>query len=104
VPVVPRSMADGDPETVTLTIAGDDDEDTLTLPLELVQALGEEGQSAPEVVGDLAMLSVANRAHHMVHHHEGEADPKVAALEGSAMDLFEERFGVTFGEATGHSH
>jgi len=97
-------MADSDVETVTLTIATDGEEDELTLPRGLVDALGEEGDTAPNVVGDLAMLSVANRAHHMVHHQEGEPDPHLAALEESALDLFEERFGVTFAEATGHDH
>lgn len=98
-------MANSDVETVTLTITTEHgDEDDLTLPAGLLDALGEEGDTPPDVVGDLAMLSVANRAHHMVHHGEGEPDPELAALEESALDLFEERFGVSFAEATGHSH
>lgn len=98
-------MADTDVETVTLTISSEHgDEDTLTVPRDLAEALGEDDQSPPEVVGDLSLLSMANRVHHMVHHQEGDPDPGLAALEETTLDLFEERFGVTFAEATGHDH
>lgn len=96
-------MSDQQPETVTFEIDGDGESDSLTVPAALLDAVAEEGQTGPEVVGDVAMLSLANRVHHMVHHHEGD-DPELAAIEGATMDLFEKRFGVTFAEATGHSH
>ncbi|WP_435358515.1 DUF7545 family protein [Haloarchaeobius sp. DFWS5] len=95
-------MAD-DIETVTFSIESDDDEDEVTLPLELVELLAEGDQSPAQVVGDITMLSFASRAHHMVHHAE-DADDRLHDVESTAMDLFEERFGVTFGEATGHQH
>ena len=95
------------PETVTFEIDGgggdEQDQDTLTVPARLVDAVAEEGQTAPEVVGDVAMLSLANRVHHIVHHHDGD-DADLAAVEETTMELFEERFGVSFAEATGHSH
>ena len=97
-------MADDiDVETTTFTITTENGEDTLTVPLELLDRLGEGEQSPEQVVGDLAMLTIANNAHHMVHHGDAD-DPDLEALESMAMDLFEERFGQTFAEATGHSH
>ncbi|WP_439026611.1 DUF7545 family protein [Haloarchaeobius sp. DT45] len=95
-------MAD-DIETVTFSIESDDDSDEVTLPRDLLDLLAEGDQSPAEVVGDIAMLSFASRAHHIAHHGE-ESNEQLDAVEQSAMDLFEERFGVTFGEATGHQH
>jgi hypothetical protein len=95
-------MAD-DVETVTISIEANGDSDEVTLPTGLVDVLAEQGQSPAEVVGDITLLSFASRAHHLVHHGEGD-DPELAAIEEETMDLFEERFGVTFGEATGHQH
>jgi hypothetical protein len=92
-------------ETLTITIADGDEEETLTAPRELLEALAEGDQSPTEVVGDVAMLSLASRAHHMAHHGEGgDLEFDVEAVESATMELFEERFGVTFEQATGHSH
>jgi hypothetical protein len=92
-------------ERVTLMIdAPDGTTDDVTLPSRLVEMLAEEGQSAPEVAGDLALFSCAQRVHATVHHTDGEADPALENVEETAMELFEERFGMTFGEATGHGH
>jgi hypothetical protein len=97
-------MADTEAETVTFTIEADGDEEQLTVPRELVGMLADGDQRPTEVVGDLAMLSMANRIHHFLHHSEGEPDPRLSAVEAATMDLFEDRFGQTFGEMTGHSH
>ncbi|MCT9096938.1 DUF7545 family protein [Haloarchaeobius sp. HME9146] len=95
-------MAD-DIETVTFSIESEDDSDEVTLPKDLLSLLAEGDQSPAEVVGDIAMLSFASRAHHIAHHGEEDSE-ELDAVEQSAMDLFEERFGVSFGEATGHQH
>ncbi|WP_435347278.1 DUF7545 family protein [Haloarchaeobius sp. HRN-SO-5] len=93
-----------DIETLTFTIeSSDGDSDEVTLPAGLVDVLAEQGQSPTEVVADIAMLSFASRAHHIAHHGE-ESDPQIDEIEAATMDFFEERFGVTFGEATGHQH
>lgn len=92
-----------DAETVTFEIDGDGETDSLTVPAGLLDAVAEDDQTGPEVLGDVAMLSLANRVHHIVHHGDG-TDPELEAVETATMDLFEERFGVTFAEATGHSH
>ena len=92
-------------ETTTYTIeAPDGDSDELTVPDGLVAMLREEGETDADVLGDMAMLSLAQQAHAVAHHSHGETDPQVEAYEAKTMDLFEERFGVTFGEMTGHDH
>ena len=96
-------MADSD--TVTLTIdAPNDTQDEVTLPSRLVAMLAEDGQTDPEVAGDLVLFSCAQRVHATVHHTDEETDPELEDVEETAMELFEERFGMTFGEATGHGH
>ncbi len=93
-----------DIETTTLSIETDDgDADEVTIPAGLVDLLAEGDQTRAETVGDITMLSFASRAHHIVHHGE-DPSPELEAQEQLVMDLFEERFGVTFGEATGHQH
>jgi hypothetical protein len=101
--VVRDGMADDDVETITVSIETDADADEVELPSGLVDVLAEQGQSPAEVVGDITLLSFASRAHHLVHHGEGD-NPELEAIEAETMELFEERFGVTFGEATGHQH
>jgi len=95
-----------DVETVTLTLESDDDtSDELEVPAGLVDLVAEGDQETAETVGDIVLLSFASRAHHLVHHGHGEeVDADLEAQEQAIMDLFENRFGVTFGEATGHQH
>lgn len=95
-------MANSD--TVTLDIEGPDGDDEVTLPGQLLDDLVEGDQKAAEVVGDLAMFGCAQRMHARVHHTEGQVDEDVEDLEELTMSLFEERFGATYGEVTGHQH
>lgn len=82
----------------------DGNEEEIELPAGLVDLLGEEeDESEAEVVADLAVMSFASRAHMIAHHGEG-AGPEIEAIEETMMDLFEDRFGMTYGEATGHQH
>lgn len=96
-------MAD-EPDTVTMTIESEDASDELTVPSALIDLLAEDGQSAPVVVGDLALFGLAQRIHAAVHHAQGEPGEDLEAIEELTMELFEERFEMTFGDATGHSH
>ncbi len=91
-------------DTVTLTIDGEDGTDELTIPAELVEMLREGEEVDAEVIGDLAMFGVAQRIHGAAHHGEGEPTERVRELNERTMELFEERFGQTFGELTGHDH
>ncbi|SEW09753.1 DUF7545 family protein [Natrinema salifodinae] len=91
-------------ETTTFSISSEDGTtDEVTIPAGLVDLVAEGDQTDAETVGDVALLSFASRAHHIVHHGQ-DADGDLEAQEERVMDLFEERFGVTFGEATGHQH
>ncbi|SER80677.1 DUF7545 family protein [Natrinema salaciae] len=91
-------------QTTTFSISSEDGAtDDVTIPAGLVDLVAEGDQTDAETVGDVMLLSFASRAHHIVHHGE-DADDELEAQEERVMDLFEERFGVTFGEATGHQH
>jgi hypothetical protein len=91
-------------DTVTLTVESEEGSDEVTLPAELVDLLKEGDETPAEVVGDLAMMGCAQRIHATVHHSEGEVDPQIERLEELTMELFEERFGASYGELTGHDH
>ena len=70
----------------------------------LIDLLGEGNDETPEVVGDIAMLGFTQQAHGAVHHSQGEADERIQEAEALAAELFEERFGQSFAEMTGHDH
>ncbi|WP_128475961.1 DUF7545 family protein [Halorussus pelagicus] len=99
-------MTDTEVETVTYTIESPEGEtEDLTLPKGVVDLLREdESETDTSVLGDLTMLSFAQQAHALVHHAPEEPSDEVLANEEKTMELFEERFGQTFGEMTGHSH
>lgn len=94
-------MAD---DTVSVTLESADGSDDLTVPVTIVEMLSEDDESVPEVIGDLAMLGLAQQAHGVVHHARGEVSDEVQAAEDLTMELFEERFGQTYAEVTGHDH
>lgn len=93
-------------DTETYTIEGPDgDTEQVELPEGLVDVLAEQGERSTEVVGDVTLLSFVERAHAIVHHSEDEAvADDIEQINRTAEELFEERFGVSFAEATGHDH
>jgi hypothetical protein len=91
-------------DTVTLSIESDGDSDELTVPADLLDLLREDAESDPEVVGDIAMFGLAQRIHGAVAHGQGEPDQEIKDVESLTLDLFEERFGASFAELTGHDH
>jgi hypothetical protein len=91
-------------DTVTLRIEGEDAEDEVVLPTEMLDLLREEDESDAEIVGDLALFSCAQRIHATVHHAEGGDTEQFRAIEERTMDLFEDRFGASYAELTGHDH
>jgi hypothetical protein len=94
-----------DKETVTLTIEDPDGTtDELTVPWPLLEMLRQGDESDPEVVGDVTMIGLAQRIHGAIHHSQGEPDQELQDAEDLTMDLFEDRFGQTFAEMTGHDH
>lgn len=91
-------------DSVVISIEGPDGADEVSLPEPLLKILSENEESSAEVVSDIVILSCAERIHAIVHHGEGEMSDELASVEDEMMDLFEDRFGVTFGAATGHDH
>ena len=92
-------------DTETYTIEAPDGEtDTFELPVGLVEVLSEEGAEPATVVADISMMAFVQRAHAVAHHSDGEQDADVEAINETAEELFEERFGLTYAEATGHHH
>lgn len=91
-------------DTLTVGIEIDDEREEFELPAGLVGRLSEPGESPPTVVADFAIMSFAGRAHALAHHDEGQPDPELEEIEDDMMNRFEDRFGVTYAEATGHSH
>ncbi|PSP89687.1 hypothetical protein BRC90_05015 [Halobacteriales archaeon QS_4_69_34] len=90
-------------DTLTLTIDAPDTTDELVVPTRLLELVAEDDESAPEVVGDTAMITLANQIHHTVAHAEGTGEG-LEDVEAHTMELFEERFGESFAEMTGHEH
>ncbi|WP_424018586.1 DUF7545 family protein [Halorientalis pallida] len=92
-------------DTATLTIQTEDGtSDELEVPTGLLNMLREGDESDPQIVGDIAMIGMAQRIHGAIHHAQGDPGPEVEAAEDVTMDLFEERFGQTFADMTGHDH
>ncbi|WP_336002978.1 DUF7545 family protein [Halorientalis halophila] len=92
-------------DTATLTIESDDGSvDELEVPTGLLDMLRESDESDPQIVGDIAMIGLAQRIHGAIHHAQGEPGPEIEAAEDVTMDLFEERFGQSFADMTGHDH
>jgi len=92
-------------ETLTVSLDIDGEADDVDLPARLVDLFREEeSETDAEIVGDMVVMAFAERAHAIVHHGQGGEDEDLESIESATMDLFEERFGMTYGEATGHAH
>ena len=94
-------MAD---ETVTFRVEGETADDEVTIPTEMLDMLREDDEPDAEIVGDLALFSCAQRIHATVHHAEGGDTERYQDVEAATMELFEERFGASYAELTGHQH
>jgi hypothetical protein len=96
-------MADTD--AVTVTLDAEDGSDELRVPQGLLDVLAEEqDESAAEIVGDIAMLGLAQQIHARVAHGQEEPSEALEAVEEATLEQFEERFGRSFAEMTGHDH
>jgi hypothetical protein len=92
-------------DTETYTVQGPEgDTETLELPAGLVDVLSEQGETPTSVVADVTLQAFVQQAHAIVHHSEGEVPPDIEAMNETAEELFEARFGVSVSEAFGHSH
>jgi len=96
-----------DEEMLTFTVEGRDGTDEFEVPEGLIAVLAEEDdESEAQVVADIAVMTFAGRAHAIAHHGDGNVsgDVDMEAIEEAANEEFEKRFGMSYGEATGHSH
>lgn len=84
--------------------APDGTTDEVTVPDGVLDFLVEGEASHAEGFGDVALLAFAQHLHGAVHHGHGEVDDELQALEAATLACFEERFGTTFAEMTGHDH
>ena len=92
-------------DTETYTVRGPDgDEDVVELPAGLADALAQGGEEPTRVVTDVVLQAFAQQAHALVHHSEGETPADLEAMNDTAEELYEERFGVSLQEAMNHSH
>ncbi len=92
------------PETTTVTIEVEGEQDEFSVPVALTEALSEGEETSADVVGNLALLGLAQQAHGIVHHSHGDVGEELEAAEQAMLDEFEQRFGQSFEEMTGHSH
>lgn len=91
--------------TETYTITGPDgDEESFELPAGLVDILSEQGEPQSRVISDVVVQAMAQQAHVIAHHSEGEVPDDIAEINETAEELFEARFGQSLSDALGHSH
>ncbi|MFA9518025.1 hypothetical protein ACERIT_12540 [Halopenitus sp. H-Gu1] len=92
-------------ETETYTVTGPNgNEDTVELPVGLVDMLSDHGEEPTRVVTDVLLNVMAQQAHAITHHSEGDVPEDVQDINDTAAELFEERFGESLEDALGHSH
>jgi len=91
-------------EDVTVTVEADGEEDIIDVPAGLIDRLMEDGETRADVVGSVALMALTSRAHALLHHTEGAPDDELADIEAVMQERFADRFGMTYAEATGHSH
>ena len=99
------SQPQGMVETETYTIEGPDgDTDDVELPAGLVDTLAEQGEEPTQVISDIVVQALAQHAHALVHHSQGETPADLAEMNDEMEAIFEDRFGMPLSDAMGHSH
>ena len=93
----------GEIETYTI-IGPNGDEELFELSAGLVDILSEQGEQSTRVVSDVVVQAMAQQAHMIAHHSEGEVPQDIVEMNETAAELFEERFGQSLEDALGHSH
>jgi len=92
-------------ETETYTIEGPGgDTDDVELPDGLVDTLAEQGEAPTQVITDIVVQALAQHAHALVHHSQGETPADLVEMNDEMEAIFEDRFGMPLSEALGHSH
>ncbi|MFB6113355.1 MAG: hypothetical protein ABEJ58_04540 [Halodesulfurarchaeum sp.] len=92
-------------QNLPVTVESGDDVETVELPADLVDLFREAPEETDaEIVADVLVMSFAERVHAVIHHGDERNAEAMEGMESAMMDIFEDRFGMTFDEATGHSH
>lgn len=91
-------------ENSTVSVDVDGEAETIELPSQVLAVLAEEGESPADALVDLLVASCTQQLHGLVYHVEDDPDPELEAAEAAMREQFEARFGMSFGEATGHAH
>jgi hypothetical protein len=92
-------------DTETYTIEGPDgDTDSVELPVGLVGTLAEQGEEPTQVISDIVVQALAQHAHALVHHSQGETPQDLLDMNEEIESIFEDRFGMPLSEAMGHNH
>ena len=55
-------------------------------------------------MADISLLGLTQQAHGAVHHARGDPSEELQAAEEQLLERFEERFGQSYAEMTGHDH
>jgi len=104
-----RLTAAGEPVGMVATDAytieaPDGSTETVEIPDGLVETLAEAGEEPTTVVSDIVVQALAQHAHALVHHSEGETPDDLVEINDAMEDVFEDRFGMSLQDAMGHSH
>lgn len=92
-------------DTTQVTVETDAATDEIELPAEILELYREDqDETDAQIAADMLVMAFTERAHALAHHGEGEEMAEIEDIESEMMDAFEARFGVTYAEATGHSH
>lgn len=90
---------------VSVTVETDENADELEIPAKILELYREDPEeSDAQIAGDMLVMAFTERAHALAHHGDGEEIEDIEAVESEMLDAFEDRFGLTYAEATGHSH
>ncbi|MFB6109681.1 MAG: hypothetical protein ABEJ60_02250 [Halodesulfurarchaeum sp.] len=92
-------------DSISVTVDTETGTDEITLPLDIVDLYREDPEETDAtIVADMLVMAFAERAHALAHHDEGEQEVDMEAIEAEMLSAFEDRFDMTYAEATGHSH
>ncbi|AOW79932.1 hypothetical protein HTSR_0742 [Halodesulfurarchaeum formicicum] len=93
-------------DSITVTVETETGTDEITLPLDVIDLYREEPEETDAMIAaDMLVMAFTERAHALAHHSEDEAtEVDLEAIESEMLEAFEDRFGVSYAEATGHSH
>ena len=103
-PSVDEMSLEGLTECVCVSVRAEGEGRRLELPRGFIELLRaeEETASTADVVGDLLLLSAAQRTYESVHYSEAGAGEPMEAINDRMQELFEAEFGTTLKDVAGY--